>query len=492
MAEKSTSVPSSRLVSQHKLLNALQTSEKPNTPHLFRPNAIPCDTSNSDASLDSDLFSISDSITTSLENSKTNEFTNSVFKEIFSQLLSNFRSTTPGIHNGAKCDNGDGSTSRTPIVGRPFGGNKNRPSRKRKQGDNEDHDNNKSPRRPAPQNRAGDVSQKPFACPYLKLDPVNFMCCCPLKLTRIRDVKLHLARRHTAKWYCQRCKLTSFDNEEALEIHLREGTCQYRDESMLDGVSLDKQRRLSQRSNPAFSKEDQWYTIWDILFPGQPRPSSVYVEPELSPYLTHLREFCYVRGSVILGRLLYNDPPPPPPNPMSEIDGWNSAYGDVWRRHIERLNENWVTEIFREWRHSHSQSSLSAQYGILGESEQGTSLPETDDELTQQPSDNSSGPTDSPTTPSYGIQSTSAAPVFTTDVSSSDSDFLTTSSFDQITSDYQGQTSEIGITFNLGYIQAGRLNPAGHLIDSLDPSVLGLSGPFTGCDISQLGRYEDI
>jgi hypothetical protein len=59
----------------------------------------------------------------------------------------------------------------------------------------------------------------------LKLDPLKHRSCCVKQLSRIRDVKQHLSRRHTPDRYCQRCLETNFADEQSLDRHVNLNTC---------------------------------------------------------------------------------------------------------------------------------------------------------------------------------------------------------------------------------------------------------------------------
>ncbi|KAK7713695.1 hypothetical protein SLS63_012010 [Diaporthe eres] len=47
---------------------------------------------------------------------------------------------------------------------------------------------------------------------------------------------------------------------------------------------------LHKKSNPSLSTEEQWFAIWDIVFPDKPRPSSPYINDSLSEDATQLQE----------------------------------------------------------------------------------------------------------------------------------------------------------------------------------------------------------
>ena len=95
----------------------------------------------------------------------------------------------------------------------------------------------------------------------------------------------HLRRTHSPV-QCERCKETfnpgkGGDRAEALnklaEHRKSKESCPLRDASLKEGVDevqwakLDKQNR---RKNAEAHRVEKWFEIWDVLFPGVPRPDS--------------------------------------------------------------------------------------------------------------------------------------------------------------------------------------------------------------------------
>ena len=121
-----------------------------------------------------------------------------------------------------------------------------------------------------------------LACPFYKLDPMRFMSCTPFRLSRIRDVKQHLLRRHRQPPYCPVCG-NIFKDPESRDIHIMARDCH----SPLGGVPVniegvtDTQRAaLSRRSDSDLDLASQWFRVWEILFPGNPRPLSPYMSTQ--------------------------------------------------------------------------------------------------------------------------------------------------------------------------------------------------------------------
>ncbi|KAK1829900.1 hypothetical protein QBC39DRAFT_122608 [Podospora conica] len=130
-----------------------------------------------------------------------------------------------------------------------------------------------------------------LACPFWKDGPYGkHRSCYKFTLRRIRDVKQHLARKHTPTLYCQTC-FEIYDNEDLLFAHVDLRRCQRVPGRRLDGIDPHTDRVLRRRANPAHSIEEQWFTLWDVLFPGKRRPFSPYIDESLSTDLRNFSEY---------------------------------------------------------------------------------------------------------------------------------------------------------------------------------------------------------
>ncbi|RFU24821.1 hypothetical protein B7463_g11519, partial [Scytalidium lignicola] len=97
-------------------------------------------------------------------------------------------------------------------------------------------------------------------------------------------------------------------NEQGLERHLDLETCPRNDPAILEGISHHQQRQLTRKSKSSLSEENQWFAIWEILFPGRQRPISAYVEAGLSMQMRRFREYCSTHGPSTLAALIESDP----------------------------------------------------------------------------------------------------------------------------------------------------------------------------------------
>jgi hypothetical protein len=144
------------------------------------------------------------------------------------------------------------------------------------------------------------ICPKVLACPFWKHASQKHRVCCKLTLKRIRDVKQHLHRRHTPDNYCDRC-LEVFENDDQYETHLLNiVACSRVPGSRLEGISRNQNRALCKKSDRKLGEEDQWFAMWDILFPGATRPASAYVDSGLTEEMTSFQEYWTNRGHEVL------------------------------------------------------------------------------------------------------------------------------------------------------------------------------------------------
>lgn len=138
-----------------------------------------------------------------------------------------------------------------------------------------------------------------FACPFCKKDPGRYGICYNHKLSRIGDVKQHLLRRHAIPIYCSSWNRT-FDNEEDRDNHTRERTCEIRPKIVHDGVTAQQKKLLRKRTDTRLSEEEQWYKIFEILFPRHRRPESPYINQVFGAQVQHLRDYVTEEGPAII------------------------------------------------------------------------------------------------------------------------------------------------------------------------------------------------
>lgn len=142
-----------------------------------------------------------------------------------------------------------------------------------------------------------------FACPYTKKDPMSYRDCYKYTLSRIRDVKQHLARRHQKPLYCARC-MDTFESEGERDGHIREAACPLQPSITLDGITESQKQKLAKKSASNTSEEAQWFAVYEILFPGHRPPESPYIDRELLQDITLYQDFLTTNGPRILSEVL--------------------------------------------------------------------------------------------------------------------------------------------------------------------------------------------
>ncbi|KAI5460435.1 hypothetical protein BGZ63DRAFT_404903 [Mariannaea sp. PMI_226] len=167
-------------------------------------------------------------------------------------------------------------------------------------GQSEDEDSTRKPKRKRIKRHNSDKNQQLLACPFWKLDPSKHCDCFRMKMDTASRVKQHLVRNHTPDFYCPGC-LVIFPEEEVYLSHVRNeiGTCKWDPSVKLDGITHKQRRELSRKSKPGLSDVEKWFAIWDIVFPNDPRPSSPYVDLNLSEEMCALSEYYQSQGPAI-------------------------------------------------------------------------------------------------------------------------------------------------------------------------------------------------
>ncbi|KAI5459230.1 hypothetical protein BGZ63DRAFT_426518 [Mariannaea sp. PMI_226] len=185
-----------------------------------------------------------------------------------------------------------------------------RQSRKRRLDDDYD------PQPPKTKNKRKMILQgeKRLACVFQKRYPLKHFRCGIRSdspgFDTISHLKGHLRRCHfKPRHYCPRCQ-TVFPIEADKNQHLLQSInfdpCERRsprDETALprDGVLEDQ---LRARVDQNLSLEGQWYCVWDIVFPGIPRPPDCSIDDEIYLHALDYHEFEMTRGTEVIRRVV--------------------------------------------------------------------------------------------------------------------------------------------------------------------------------------------
>lgn len=104
-------------------------------------------------------------------------------------------------------------------------------------------------------------------------------------------MKAHLYRKHAIPIYCPVCR-ESFENVQLRDDHSRERNCEAAQNGIApDGITSEQRDWLHQRGPRNFNEEEQWFRIFEFLFPGHPLPRSAYNDTTFSEDLLDFRDY---------------------------------------------------------------------------------------------------------------------------------------------------------------------------------------------------------
>lgn len=118
-----------------------------------------------------------------------------------------------------------------------------------------------------------------LACPFQKKDPERYPHCGIRERgwQTIGHVKQHLKRSHARNPnYCPRCMCT-FSSELEKNAHIMEAMlnpCEMSSLPLPEGLSPELLSLLGGRVGKGIGVEEQWYSVWDLIFPGVTRPAT--------------------------------------------------------------------------------------------------------------------------------------------------------------------------------------------------------------------------
>lgn len=168
-------------------------------------------------------------------------------------------------------------------------------------GEDEDEDDPSGPKRSKKVKAdAGEDVGPFFACPFYKHDMASHHRCLSLALRRVRDVKQHLVRRHLQPLFCVVCGAT-FASQDLQESHMLERLCLRPDNFRRpSGITNSHRQKLATRVSKMLSGAEQWFSVWDIIFPGEARPQSPYVSDDFVEAIEQVRRFWEDNGRAII------------------------------------------------------------------------------------------------------------------------------------------------------------------------------------------------
>jgi hypothetical protein len=196
-------------------------------------------------------------------------------------------------------------------------------------GDGDDHPDRGRKRQPsnASSRKRGPEQNRQWLCPFYFSDQEVHRQCLQRKLSRIVDVRAHILRRHLQVSHCPICghKFPNDPTGTNRSNHILACKAPQRDfhypgatPDQVDGISKSGRNRVNNRAQGnrarvTHTDEDEWFFIWDTLFPGTARPSSPYVQySDVVQFMRDSRSMFLEQGHAeeIVNQLLPDDASP--------------------------------------------------------------------------------------------------------------------------------------------------------------------------------------
>jgi len=148
------------------------------------------------------------------------------------------------------------------------------------------------------------VNSPRLSCPYYKRDPRRFLSCLKkYDIRTVKELKQHLWTVHRQPSYCPTCYETFAQGAERDE-HVRRRSCRERRSQVVEGITSKQRTLLARREDPSAGLEDQWFRIWDIVFPNWRHPGTAYLHSSLEKGVCRLRAFWESEGQRVVGSFL--------------------------------------------------------------------------------------------------------------------------------------------------------------------------------------------
>jgi hypothetical protein len=142
-----------------------------------------------------------------------------------------------------------------------------------------------------------------FACPFYRRFPTLHKDCMNRKLTRIRDVKQHIMRRHIrTAFYCPTC-YESYPSSRLSDKHIQSRCCEPRPPPILDTLdsnSKEVQDLVSYRANNSLTQEEKWHEIWRLLFREESSGKNAFLGTVTEETIGIIRDFWEQKSFQIL------------------------------------------------------------------------------------------------------------------------------------------------------------------------------------------------
>ncbi|KAI8951946.1 heterokaryon incompatibility protein-domain-containing protein [Xylaria longipes] len=146
-----------------------------------------------------------------------------------------------------------------------------------------------------------------FACPFMKMNTYKYRSC--LRKIKIRtnlDLMGHLNSMHRQPLYCPICTIL-FQDIWTRNNHIRERSCVKAELVVPPGISIEQGNQLRiLLEGPSVKplKNEDWYKVWDVLFPEVALPESPSIDKEIEITMSALQSFWMDHGSNLISEFL--------------------------------------------------------------------------------------------------------------------------------------------------------------------------------------------
>jgi hypothetical protein len=144
-----------------------------------------------------------------------------------------------------------------------------------------------------------------LACPFYARDPGGHRTCLTRApaLADVAAVKRHLWAEHRRPPFCPICRAV-FGTAAARATHIRARTCEPRAGPDVEGVADDQLTLLAQRPRRGVPLDEQWFAVWDIVFPRTPRPDSAWLTGDVELLVAAVRQWWACKGQSVIAEFL--------------------------------------------------------------------------------------------------------------------------------------------------------------------------------------------
>lgn len=148
------------------------------------------------------------------------------------------------------------------------------------------------------------LTEPGFSCPYYVHSPRDHQSCLTrADLRDVRDVKQHLWVAHRRCPFCPICR-EIFPTAADCDQHIKARSCAVRTEPDIEGITTEQMKLLARRPDLELSQEESWFAVWDVVFPGAPRPPQARLSGLIESGVCHLRDYWARRGGRVISKFL--------------------------------------------------------------------------------------------------------------------------------------------------------------------------------------------